>query len=538
MENLISKYKCKLSLLKLVSVFLLILDSQVFAEDVKSINTNSFQAGMNSSYLSVDDAYLYDQAFVEKRSVNRLFFYGTYTMVNNPWILTNPAGNANVESIISQMQTLDLALGYLISDRTQLSFETSFSNVTVAEDYGAENKNHWGDSRVQLKYRLFETESMAMAIAPELYLPTGVSYVGDIHGAGLSNSSYGLGAKFITEFKFSSNRLSLNAGYSYFENAEIKGTPAKPYPQIDGRSRVFLGAGLLSRLTEKWAWDNEINGNFTVQSNNFTPPGEVSTGLRYQATPNTSWHFGLGTGILKGYGGNDARLYLGFKTPFLGGKEPVQKKDEDLFWEKHMTERQQQEEKGHDILLESEVLPPEPELPNEPLRNKEIEEAPPVIEPPESNFPIETPKSSEEILPVIPNIEKKVIYEKEKIEVLEDVSFDLNKSTLTPYGKAVLNQVVKVTKKHLTDIETLSIKGHTDHQGTAKINNPLSAARARTVRDYLVKNGIPREILYAQGYGSQKPIYDYRKTPKKLWEKNRRVEFVVKEKNLLSMTEQ
>jgi outer membrane protein OmpA-like peptidoglycan-associated protein len=540
MKNLFKKIIRGKSFPIQVVLSLVVFSSQVMAEKVKSINTNSFNAGLNSSYLSLEDAYLYDQAFIYKRSLRRVFFYGSFTTVSNPWILMNQEGNKNVESIIAQMQTFDLAAGWLLSDTTQLSFATSFSNVKVAADYGGDNKNHWGDSRLQLKYRLTESEDMAMAIAPELYLPTGVHYVGDIYGAGLSNSSFGLGAKFITEFKYPDTRLNFNAGYSYFENAEIKGTPANPYPQIDGRSRLFLGLGVLSRLSEQWAWDNELTGNFTVQSNNFTPPGEISSGFRYQNNPETSWHFGLGSGAFRGFGGNEARFYVGFKTPFFEGRPPVEEKKEDLFWEKYKSEIKGPEEKGHDILLDSEVFAPEVEQvksapPVSEVRNQDFENMPIKDQEPAYLTKMETPKSSEEILPVIPNIEKKVIYEREKIEVLEDVSFDLNKSTLTPYGKAVLNQVVKVIKKHLNAIENLKIKGHTDHQGSSKINNPLSAARARTVRDYLVKKGIPKNILSAQGYGAQKPIYDFRKTPKKLWEKNRRVEFVVKEKEMISM---
>jgi outer membrane protein OmpA-like peptidoglycan-associated protein len=505
-------------------VLLLFTQSPVWAK-VKSINTNSFNAGMNTTYLSLEDAYLFDQAFIHTKSIKRLYFYGTFTNVNNPWILMNPQGNANVESIISQMQTMDMALGWLISDRTQLSFDTSFSNVKVASDYGGDRKNHWGDSRVQLKYQLSASEDMAVAIAPEIYFPTGVHYVGDTHGGGLSNSSFGFGAKFITEFKFNDHRMSLNAGYSYFENAEVKGEPVGAYPQVDGRSRLFLGAGVLSRLSEKWSWDNELSGNFTTNSNNFTPPGEASTGLRYQMSPFTSWHFGGGSGALRGFGGNDLRLYVGFKTPFSEGKPVAQtqdsRKSEDRYWDKYMEDRKTQPEKGEDILLESDIMP------EEKTYTKGFGENNLDLEP---VAPIETPLYSDEILPVIPNIENKVIYHREQIEVLEDVRFDLNKATLTPYGKAVLNQVVIVFNKNKEQIDTLSIKGHTDHQGTDKINIPLSAARARTVRDYLIRKGVPRQILSAQGYGAQKPIYDFRKTQKKLWEKNRRVEFVVKEK--------
>lgn len=50
------------------------------------------------------------------------------------------------------------------------------------------------------------------------------------------------------------------------------------------------------------------------------------------------------------------------------------------------------------------------------------------------------------------------------------------------------------------------VEGHTDITGSDKINNPLSERRAESVRDYLVKKGVPAANITTIGYGSKKPI--------------------------------
>ena len=50
------------------------------------------------------------------------------------------------------------------------------------------------------------------------------------------------------------------------------------------------------------------------------------------------------------------------------------------------------------------------------------------------------------------------------------------------------------------------VEGHTDITGSDKINNPPSERRAESVRDYLVKKGVPVANITTIGYGSKKPI--------------------------------
>lgn len=74
---------------------------------------------------------------------------------------------------------------------------------------------------------------------------------------------------------------------------------------------------------------------------------------------------------------------------------------------------------------------------------------------------------------------------------------------------------------------TIEIIGHTDAQGSASHNEALSLRRAGAVQDYLIAQGLSRDRLRALGLGDRKPIADNRSARGR--EKNRRIEFVVKE---------
>ncbi len=105
------------------------------------------------------------------------------------------------------------------------------------------------------------------------------------------------------------------------------------------------------------------------------------------------------------------------------------------------------------------------------------------------------------------------------------VVFKSGSAVLLPAGKTELDKAVIYLKAH--EGFDVMIEGHTDNSGTDKINVPLSKKRAEAVKAYFVKNGIPAERLYTEGFGSSMPIED-NKTPagRKL---NRRIEVKLKQ---------
>jgi outer membrane protein OmpA-like peptidoglycan-associated protein len=52
----------------------------------------------------------------------------------------------------------------------------------------------------------------------------------------------------------------------------------------------------------------------------------------------------------------------------------------------------------------------------------------------------------------------------------------------------------------------IEVSGHTDNIGGDEYNKSLSLRRAKSVVNYLVKNGISSNRLVAKGYGFDKPI--------------------------------
>jgi outer membrane protein OmpA-like peptidoglycan-associated protein len=69
---------------------------------------------------------------------------------------------------------------------------------------------------------------------------------------------------------------------------------------------------------------------------------------------------------------------------------------------------------------------------------------------------------------------------------------------------------LKVLIEHLTQNSKLNIQinGYTDSVGSADFNLRLSQARADSVADYLVQQGIPFDRIKSLGYGEQKPLAD------------------------------
>ncbi len=104
------------------------------------------------------------------------------------------------------------------------------------------------------------------------------------------------------------------------------------------------------------------------------------------------------------------------------------------------------------------------------------------------------------------------------------VQFEVGSANLQPQSYVVLDQIVDILKENPT--YGLQISGHTDNTGDNNSNLDLSAQRAKSCYDYLLRKGISADRLDFVGYGEERPIATNNTAEgKKL---NRRVEFVVK----------
>jgi len=102
------------------------------------------------------------------------------------------------------------------------------------------------------------------------------------------------------------------------------------------------------------------------------------------------------------------------------------------------------------------------------------------------------------------------------------INFDFAKATLKPDAQPVIAQVQALLKNNPT--LKLAIEGHTDNIGSDDYNQKLSAQRAATVVETLVKSGIAADRLKSAGFGASKPTADNSTSEGR--GKNRRVELV------------
>jgi len=100
-----------------------------------------------------------------------------------------------------------------------------------------------------------------------------------------------------------------------------------------------------------------------------------------------------------------------------------------------------------------------------------------------------------------------------------DLNFKHNSAEISPDGKNVLEQYIKVMKSDFSG-QTFTLAGHTCELGTRKYNMELSKKRAEAVKKYLESKGINPELLNISPRGESE--YDGKKGHR--W--NRRVEFI------------
>jgi OOP family OmpA-OmpF porin len=105
--------------------------------------------------------------------------------------------------------------------------------------------------------------------------------------------------------------------------------------------------------------------------------------------------------------------------------------------------------------------------------------------------------------------------------VIEGIYFDVDKDTIKPRSRKVLDRAVAVLKEHSTT--RWQIEGHTDSDGAREHNMDLSQRRADSVKRYLVEHGVDEARLVAKGFGPDQPIDTNATSAGKA--KNRRIEF-------------
>lgn len=129
--------------------------------------------------------------------------------------------------------------------------------------------------------------------------------------------------------------------------------------------------------------------------------------------------------------------------------------------------------------------------------------------------------------PPPPEEPKRVEVRDNKIVINEKVQFEFDSAKIREVSHSLLNEVAQVIKDN-PHIKKIEVQGHASADGNDNHNMKLSKRRAKSVRKYLLGQGIEEGMLSAQGYGETQPLMAG--DPEN--EKNRRVEFLITDQDI------
>ncbi|WP_067028981.1 DUF5723 family protein [Allomuricauda sp. CP2A] len=84
------------------------------------------------------------------------------------------------------------------------------------------------------------------------------------------------------------------------------------------------------------------------------------------------------------------------------------------------------------------------------------------------------------------------------------ILFDTGKATIKSESLSTMVDIIQILNEYPN--AKFTVEGHTDSVGSSESNQRLSEARANSVRDFLINEGIASDRLSAIGFGEEKPI--------------------------------
>ncbi len=91
-------------------------------------------------------------------------------------------------------------------------------------------------------------------------------------------------------------------------------------------------------------------------------------------------------------------------------------------------------------------------------------------------------------------------------ESLDEIKFDFNKNDIRKDQAEVIKKDVMLAKQAVEEGKEVVVRGHTCQMGSASYNLALSQKRADTVKNEMVKRGVPANSIKTVGIGYESPL--------------------------------
>ena len=147
----------------------------------------------------------------------------------------------------------------------------------------------------------------------------------------------------------------------------------------------------------------------------------------------------------------------------------------------------------------------------------------PMTPPPPPPPPRVTPPPSVPALTEAEIFARKSVDQLNAEKPLDDVFFDLDKSSLRDDARPALQKDADWLKKWASVV--VMLEGHCDPRGSAEYNLGLGNRRANAVKDYLTGLGLPAARVTVVSKGKEQPFCN--EENEGCWEQNRRGHFVI-----------
>ena len=155
----------------------------------------------------------------------------------------------------------------------------------------------------------------------------------------------------------------------------------------------------------------------------------------------------------------------------------------------------------------------------------------------------------ESIVEVMGDESKVSIGDNGNIILSEGVFFDLGSSDIKPDSSVVLNELIDVFSKFLSNpdnlkyVDSIVISGHTDSTGEDWDNRVLSTDRANSVLNYLMSYGGTKlspysEYFCAAGYGETRPVASNDTVAGQAANRRIEISMILKDESVLDIVEQ